>query len=122
MALTSTTGTVDGSDVTFDITSIRGASRGHGIMAYLDYTKGGSDTAALAFSFQDAGVDSTNYYSLAYVDTAAALQPTSISIDATGKYRLPVSIAQNEDVLKVTVSGLVDGDLNIEFGIDNAYA
>lgn len=119
MALTSNTGTVVGSDVTF-INQGKGLARGDKIVLYIDYTLGGSDTGiVLTVSFNDSDID-TNYYERV-ISTAGALTTEDYTFSATGKLRLPLENSKNEENVKITVAGLVDGSLNLEFGVDNGF-
>ena len=120
MALTSTTGTVDGSNVTFENTA-QGSSKGEGIIAYVNYTKGAGDSdIVLTPWFNDEDVDA-NFYQQIYVDGDGLLQALTIQFSATGKFRVPLAAARNESAVRLSVSGLVDGDLNIDFRIDNPF-
>lgn len=117
-ALTSTTGTVVSSDVTFTVPKV-GQSRGDGVIAYIDFTKNG-DTLVISTSFNDDTID-TNFYTQIYLDGSFDLQNYTININSTGKYRIPIPIAANEDSVKLSCAGLVSGTLNIEFVIDQPY-
>lgn len=117
MALTSTTGTVNGSSVTFEITG-SGAGKGVGVIAYIDYTKNG-DTLTCQASFNDAKIDS-NFYNQIQINSLV-LENVVFSIGDTGKYRISLPTALNEESVKLTFSGLVDGDLNVEFSKDQGF-
>jgi hypothetical protein len=116
--LISTSGEVNGSDVIFDQSAIKGASRGSGIIAYFDYEKGASDTTInVALAFNDASIDSNFYNHLGPAIIDDFNLPT-----VTGKYRVKLPITLNEDIIKLTIdAGLVDGILNIEFQTDNPF-
>lgn len=119
MALTSTTGVVEGSDVKFEITAF-GNSRGAGVIAYVDYTKGAGDTLVSLFTkFFEARLSEDGFYGI-FVNGTSVVK-AQYDFDSTGKFRLPIPIASNEDAVLIEVSGLVDGDVNIEFSIDNSY-
>lgn len=119
MAITSSTGTVVGSDITYTMVG-SGYAKGDGVIAYINYTKSGSDSVSIVFSYNDAKISSTNFYKQVTIESGA-ITAQSFSIGSTGLYRLPISIANNEEIVKVTVSGLDLGTFNIEFNIDNPY-
>jgi len=96
----------------------KGEARGVGVMAYVDYTKNG-DTLQLQFSFNEVNVDDQYYQEIAVVNDA--LEVLTIDIGATGLYRVPIAIADNEDSVKVTTIGGVDGTFNIEFRQDQGH-
>jgi hypothetical protein len=115
--LISTSGEVNGDDVIFDQSAIKGASRGSGIVAYFDYELGAGDsTINVVMKFNDSGVDANFYDHLAPALIADFNLPA-----ASGKYRVKLPITLNEDLVKLTVTGLVDGLLNVEFCIDNSF-
>lgn len=118
MALTSTSGTVDGSTVSFSIVG-RGAARGDGVIAYLDYTKVGADALKIQTSFNDSKID-TNFYNQIYIESLV-LANTLFAINDSGKYRIPLPVAKNEETVKLTISGLPEGTLNIEFSVDQGF-
>ena len=123
MAITSTSGVVNGSDVSFDQSAFKGQSRGLGIMAYFDYILGGSDTTiTIAMAFNDAAIDS-DFYDQCEIVAGVLTQITFDLPTATGKYRLQLPNGLNEDNIKLTVgAGLINGDLNIEFRPNQPFA
>jgi len=119
MALTSSTGIVASNTVTFAVTP-QGSSRGNGIVLYIDYTLGGADlTIELQISYNDSNIDSNYYDRVSNTAGALALEPLTFA--ATGKLKTKADNSLNDDNIKITVTGLVNGDLNIEFGIDNGF-
>ncbi len=118
MALTSTTGTVDGDSVTFYI-PFSGNSRGEGIIAYADFTY--QTNTLLQFSFKDSDIDDTNYYKQIYLDSNFYLTDYEMTLTASGYFRIPIQTALNEESIRIDVSNLTTGDLNIEFNYDQPY-
>ena len=122
MPITSTggTATIDGSTATFDLSSLKGAARGEGIIAYINYTLGGTDDIEIQSSFKNSESDDTNFYDEILV-VSNVISLAVIGMPVTGKYRIPISVASNEEEVKLTFSGLDTGTINIEFAIDNGY-
>jgi hypothetical protein len=120
MAITSSTGTVDSNNVIYEIPDgYNGSARGEGVVSYIDYSKGASDTLVIRILFNDPDID-TNYYDYGIVDQGV-LSYFEAELNASGKIRLPLPMAANEKFVKVNLTGLVDGDINIEFRIDTPY-
>lgn len=120
MAITSTSGVVNGNEITFTIPSTyQGTAKGIGIISYIDYTLGGSDSLTMKYSFNDSSL-SSNYYDNIIIEFDT-LKIVEISITASGQFRVPLGIARCEESVKITLSGLVDGDINFEFQIDQYY-
>jgi len=119
MTISSETGTVNGSDVTYNIPG-RGSARGEGVIAYIDYTLAGSDALILTMSFQNTEINSDDYFKQIVVDTGI-LELASISVTATGLYRLPIATALNEESVILTFSDLDTGVVNVEFSVDNGF-
>lgn len=118
MALTSTTGTVVSDTVQYDIAAL-GTARGNGVIAYIDYTKG-TESLTMKMKFAETQISDTYFYDTS-IDTNVVTIKV-LSFTATGLYKLPIPISSNEDSLILEFLGLVDGTLNVEFSINNAYA
>ena len=116
--LASTSGTVNGNEITFDQSLIKGASRGSGVIAYFNYEKGAGDgTVNITLEFNDPSVDAGFYESLISTGALTFSLPT-----ITGNYRVKLPSGLNEENIKLTVdAGLVDGNLYIEFCPDNPF-
>lgn len=98
----------------------KGEARGVGIMAYLDYTKAGADALQLQFAYNEQDIDGLFYQEIAVVNDALELMV--IDVTASGNYRIPIAIADNEDSVKVIFAGtLGDGTANIEFRPDQGH-
>ena len=120
MALTSTTGTVDGSDVTFSLANIQGAGRGDGVSAYIDYTKAGADSITLQISYNDSKLGTT-FYKQGVLNGSDEIVAKTIGLPSSGQFRFPLSMSKNDDTVKVSVAGLDTGALNFEFAADNPH-
>lgn len=119
MALTSSSGVVVSNEITYVIKK-SGTAGGKQLSLYIDYTLGVSDTGvSIQPAYNDAGVDAEFYDETVLVTGDITLNPVGIA--ATGKYRHKLDTMYNEDTVKLTVSGLVDGNLNIEFKEDNPF-
>jgi hypothetical protein len=120
MALTSESGTVDGNDSVIYQIPGTGSARGEGIISYVNYTKGAGDSdITFKIFFKNSNMDD-NFYQQVVIDNYA-LTKYEFTMNATGYYRIPLSAALNEEYVKVEFTGLVDGDINIEFSNDNGY-
>ena len=119
MTVTSSTETVDVTEVIYNIVG-RGSARGDGVISYVNYTKGENDNLLISFAYMNNETDTEHFYSDVTSDSGI-ISVSSYSIPLSGLYRIPISIAQNEDVIKMTFSGLVEGSVNVEFEKDSPY-
>lgn len=110
---------IDGSEAIYTIKG-KGETRGHGIIAYIDYTKAGGDLLNIKTYFKNNQVDINNFYQLIVVD-AFLLKQLNIDVTASGKYRIPLSAALCDEYVKIDFTGLDTGIINVEFAQDYGY-
>jgi hypothetical protein len=118
MALTSETGTVVGDTIVYEYLN-QGTAKGIGVVAYIDYVAGGSDTVAMKVKYNEEKVGEDYYYNV--TNEGGLLKVSEYTFDGGAKYRFPIPISFNEESVILEFTGLVDGDINVEFSIDGAY-
>jgi hypothetical protein len=95
-AVTSKTGAVVGTAVTFPIQNSQEA-----VFVYVDYNKGDGTSATMKVGSIHPGIHGTNEYQHADFVTAVVAAITA-TLNATGRFRFKIPIANKETKFKVT--------------------
>lgn len=116
--ITSETGTVVDNTIVYNYLG-QGTAKGIGVIAYIDYVAGVSDTLTMKIKYNEDKLGEEYYYNVK--DDDGLLSVKEFTFSGTNKYRFPIPIAFNEESLMLEFTGLVDGDIGVEFSIDGAY-
>lgn len=97
---TSSTGTVTGTDPNFVVPYKTMAMEG--VILYIKYTKGTEDSISITFDSINASLHATDKYRH-IVLSGAALSAYTMTISASGNYRIPIEIIQAETLIYANV-------------------
>lgn len=115
--LLTTTGTVSGQDVIYDMSN-KGSNRGNGVIAYLDVELGGGSMTYSVKTYDSAISENYYYYSL---EDAGTMSIQTYYLDADGKYRLPLPVTTNEEKVAIEFGPLATATITANFNIDSQY-
>jgi hypothetical protein len=67
-----------------------------GVFVYINYTKGSEGGLKMSVQSMDKNVDATNYFMQVKADSNYALTQLFFSMAATGRFRIPLTLAPGE--------------------------
>jgi hypothetical protein len=88
-----------------NVATYHASAHGFGGLIFIDYTKGDEDGMEVAIECRSKGMGLTTYYQYVSVNSSTRiLSALAYIIQATGKYRIPVTWTTEEDELRFTIT------------------
>lgn len=100
--MTSTTGTVAGTDPSFTVVFPTFNHR-EGAFIYLKYATGTSTSITVAPTFINKSVHATDYYA-PVIASGSLLSAISYTISVAGNYRIPIPLTTEETSLRISIA------------------